>query len=245
MKIVRRMALALSILLMAGGLAAAVAISGPQHMACPGCHDLKQLSAGVYVERTFRPDQQMQILRDLRLARQRTARFFGTLKSNPRIVVCRSARCAAIFGSKGAKGVAYGWMGVLLRPSRLFATIATHELVHIELHWRMGLYGWVRGTVPVWFDEGLATVVSDDPRMRRDLSKQAVSEVMDVTSYLGEWHAHSKRVGWRTAYGAAATRVRQLQRQIGHDGLRRFVRTLIRQGDLDNLLKRAQAGEAF
>lgn len=245
MRALRRISLVLTVLLLAGGIAAAVAFPGPQQMFCPSCHDLKQISPTVYVERLFSRGQQRKILADLKLAQARTARFFGPLQSSPRIVVCRTSRCAAIFGSKGAKGVAYGWMAVLLRPSRLFATIATHELVHIELHWRMGLMGWARGTVPVWFDEGLATVVSDDPRLKRDLSARDVSEIVDVTSYLGAWNAHSKRVGWRTAYGAAATRVRQLQRRIGNDGLKRFVDRLIREGDLDGLLKRAAAGQRF
>jgi len=245
MKLVRRIALVVSVLILVGSLTAAIALSGPQHMICPSCHDLKPIAPNVFVEPSISRSRQLRILQNLRTARQRTAKFFGELKSNPRIVVCRSARCAAVFGSKGAKGVAYGWMAVLLRPSRIFATIATHELVHIELHWRMGFSGWMRGTVPVWFDEGLATVISEDPRLTRDLDASAVADIMNVKSYLGEWSAHANRVGWRTAYGAAATRVRQLERRIGRDGLWPFVKMLIRDGNLDEMLKRAEAGQAF
>lgn len=241
MKIVRYVCLALTALILVGGAAAAVTLSGPQHMACPSCHDLNQIAPNVFVERTFSKPQQVKMLSDIDVARKRTARFFGALKSDPRIIICRSPRCAAIFGSKGAKGVAYGWMAILLRPSRIFATIATHELVHIELHWRMGLSGWLRGTVPVWFDEGLAVVVSEDPRMTRDLGARAVTDIMQVKSYLGAWNMHARRVGWRNAYGAAATRVRQMRRTLGPKQFKEFVSQLVRNGDPEGLLQRMRA----
>jgi hypothetical protein len=238
MRFVRRSLVAVSIMLLLGAMAAAVAVPGPQHMICPSCYDLEKIGPNVYVEATFTDRQRGRMLRDLKRARQRVAAFFGAIKSNPRIVVCRSRACANIFGSQGAKGVAYGWFAILLSPSRIFDVIAAHELVHIELHWRMGLSGWARGTVPVWFDEGLATVISGDPRYRRDADVKAVRDVMQIRSFFGEWQDHVQRVGWRTAYHAAATRVRQLERRIGRKGLKLFVARLIRDGDLDGLLQR-------
>lgn len=237
MRFVRRASIAVSILLLVGAVAAAVAFPGPQHMVCPRCYDLKKIAPNVYVERTFTNTQRVRMLRDLKRARRRVSTFFGPLRSNPRIVVCRSRACAGLFGSQGAKGVAYGWFAILLSPSRIFAVIAAHELVHIELHWRMGLSGWARGTVPVWFDEGLATIVSGDPRYRQEASANAVRDVMQIRSFFGEWQDHTRRVGWRTAYRAAATRVRQLERRIGREKLKRFVARLLREGDLDDLLQ--------
>ncbi|MBU2531280.1 MAG: hypothetical protein KKB37_00960, partial [Alphaproteobacteria bacterium] len=68
-------------------------------------------------------------------------------------------------------------------------------------------------------------------------SATAVREVMKVNSFFEAWSEHARRVGWRTAYGAASTRVRQLERQIGRAGLRRFVERLIREGDISTLLR--------
>lgn len=238
MRFVGRVSIVVSILMLIGAMAAAVAFSGPQHMACPSCYDLEKIASNVYVERTYTRKQRARMLRDLRLARRRVAAFFGPLQSDPRIVVCRSRACASIFGSQGARGVAYGWFAILLSPSRIFAVIAAHELVHIELHWRMGLSGWARGTVPVWFDEGLATIVSGDPRYRRDANATAVRDVMQIQSFFGEWQDHTRRVGWRTAYRAAATRVRQLERRIGRENLKIFVARLLREGDMAGHLQR-------
>ena len=103
----------------------------------------------------------------------------------------------------------------------------------------------MRGHVPAWFNEGLATLISQDPRFRRDWPASNVREIMSVQSYLGGWARYTERVGWRTAYGAARTRVRQLERRIGRAGLRRFVEQLVREGDLAGLLRRAERGEAI
>lgn len=235
MRLARRVFLTLSCLLLVGGLAAAVALPGPQHLFCPTCQGLEKIADGIYVDPIASPTERKKIVSAIGQARHRVAAFFGTLRSAPRIVVCRSRACARKFGTRGAKGVAYAWHAILLTNSRIFTVIAAHELAHIELHWRMGFSGWLRGTVPAWFDEGLATLISEDPRFVRDSPPAAVREILAVRSYLGQWAQYAERVGWRAAYGAAVTRVRQLQRHIGRDKFRRFVDDLARDGDLAGL----------
>ena len=242
MKLARRIFFALSCILLVGGIAAAVALPGPQQLFCPSCHDLEEIADNVYVDPVTPAAQRKAIIAGVEKARVRVAAFYGVLKAAPRIVVCRSQACARTFGTRGAKGVAYAWHAILLTNSRIFTVIAAHELAHIELHWRMGLVGWLRGTVPAWFDEGLATLISQDPRFRRDSPAAAVREIMSVRSYLGHWAQYTGRVGWRAAYGAASTRVRQLRRRIGHAGLKRFVERLARDGDLAGLLDRVERG---
>lgn len=240
MRRVQLIFLALCSIAMVSAAIAAVVLPGPQHMFCPSCHGLERIANNLYVDAAVTPRQRPRIVAAIDRARRRVTAFFGPLRANPRIVVCRRAACAHTFGGRGAKGVAYGWHAVLLVNSRIFTVIAAHELAHIELHWRMGLWGWLRGTVPAWFDEGLATLISDDPRFRRDAAPQAVREIMGVGSYFGQWSAHARRVGWRTAYSAALTRVRQLERRIGREGLKRFVARLVREGNIGRLMSEAQ-----
>lgn len=245
LRFARRLFFALSCVLLTAGLAAAVALPGPQHLLCPTCQGLDKIADKIYVDPVISAPERKKIATALERARGRVAAFFGELRSSPRIVVCRSRACARAFGTRGAKGVAYAWHAILLTNSRIFTVIAAHELAHIELHWRMGLSGWLRGTVPAWFDEGLATLVSEDPRFKRDASAAAVRDIMSVQSYLGHWAQYTGRVGWRAAYGAARTRVRQLERRIGRDGLRRFVDRLARDGDLAGLLQRVDRGQSI
>lgn len=245
MKLFRRIIFILSLLALAGGTVAAAVLPGPQQMICPTCHGLQKIAPGVYADRALSEADRRRAVRSLAVARKKVSRFYGTLLSSPRIIVCWTAECARIFGSEGAKGVAYAWHGILLTRSRIFDVIAAHEIAHIELHWRMGLGGWLAGNVPAWFDEGLAVVISQDPRFQRDADAKAVRDIMKVDSFMGAWSEHARRVGWRTAYGAASTRVRQLERHIGRDGLQRFVTRLIRNGDLPGLFAEARKGSRF
>jgi hypothetical protein len=76
---------------------------------------------------------------------------------------------------------------VMLSPRGIDAVIAAHELAHVELHERLGSHA---GHVPQWFDEGLAVLVSDDPRYLRpetavDRCLVASDEALPAT--LPEW----------------------------------------------------------
>jgi len=230
MRLVRRIFLTVTALALILGTGVALVLPGPQHMICPSCHDLEQIAPAVFVERAIGPAKRRRILANLEVANRRVARFFGPLEAAPRIVVCRTGHCAAQFGGRGAKGVAYGWFAILLVESRIFSVIAAHELVHTELHWRSGALGWLRGHVPAWFDEGLATVISKDPRFQQDTADHAVRDIMKVNSFSSEWGEHVRKVGWRTAYGAASTRVRQLKRRLGREKFKRFVQEVVREG---------------
>lgn len=53
---------------------------------------------------------------------------------------------------------------VRLAPRGLTPTILTHELTHAEIHARLGIGGQVARRLPRWMDEGIAVIVSDDPR---------------------------------------------------------------------------------
>ena len=227
------------VLAVPAGFAAGAVLPGPHRMLCPGCYGLVRLGDNLYVDGAMTRAQRVRATRALAAGRARIKAFYGELMANPVVVVCRTRKCAAIFGSKGAKGITYGWQAILLSQSRILETIAAHEYAHAELHWRMGLMGWARGTVPAWFDEGLAVVLSQDPRFRRDEPPEAVAAVMKVQSYLGDWAQHSERVGWRTAYGAAATRVRRLHRRLGDKELLEFVERLAVEGGLNDKLRNA------
>ena len=61
-----------------------------------------------------------------------------------------------------AKAVAYSWYAIRMAPGGLNPTNATPELIHIELHWRLGAIGLRRPYIPAWFDERLAVVLPGD-----------------------------------------------------------------------------------
>ncbi|WP_147297816.1 hypothetical protein [Trinickia dinghuensis] len=52
----------------------------------------------------------------------------------------------------------------VLSPRGSDPVIAAHELSMIELNKRVGLLGFAREAIPVWFNEGIAMYASDDLR---------------------------------------------------------------------------------
>lgn len=93
-------------------------------------------------------------------AENRVAAFYQGRNSSPTMLACLTVACYQHIGGGGEKGVGVLNRAVMLSPDGVNTVIAAHEMSHVELHERLG----ARGHVPQWFDEGLAVVVSNDPR---------------------------------------------------------------------------------
>lgn len=133
-------------------------------LACPGCFGFEPLYGDIFVEPAISDSQRAQLTDALHDGEKKVADFYGDLDEAPRILVCITDICAKRLGSGGAKGVSFATVGIRLAPSGINDVIIAHERSHIELHGRVGLIRFILGAVPAWFDEGLAVIVSDDPR---------------------------------------------------------------------------------
>jgi hypothetical protein len=96
---------------------------------------------------------------------------------------------------------------VLLAPHGVDPVIVAHELSHIEFHQRLGP---ARDKVPQWFDEGLAVLVSDDPRhllphTAADRCRLAADQTLPQT--LSQWQSAARAN--EHLYSKAACRVSQ------------------------------------
>lgn len=217
------------------GIGVAIAVPGPHRLICPACYGLREIGDRVFVDQVFTKRDERRLLEAIRIGRARAAAFFDVTKGRPRIVACKTQACLDVFGGGRAKAVAYGWHAIRMAPSGLNATIATHELIHIELHYRLGALGLWGPSIPAWFDEGLAVVLSEDKRFRRRVAERHVRSVMAVKTF-GDWSRFSADVGWRTSYGAAATAVRRLDRKLGRKGLRQFIDRVLAEDDFEDAL---------
>jgi hypothetical protein len=145
-----------AVLLTAGGLA--VAYPAVAATTCPGCYGFARVGDNLYGERRLTAAQRDQLAAMAEEARRRVEAFYGGRESDPRLIACFTDDCYSRIGGGGEKGVAVLDRAVMLSPRGLDAVIASHEVAHVELHQRLD------GDVPQWFDEGLAVVVSEDPR---------------------------------------------------------------------------------
>ncbi len=127
----------------------------------PEASGLERARPGVYVDPAMTAPQREAFAADLETGRQRAAEFYGGLVSSPTVVACASMACYRRFGGVGAKGV-FRNGAILFSPKGLTPAIVSHEWSHAELAARIGqLRTW--WSVPQWFDDGIAVLLSRDP----------------------------------------------------------------------------------
>ena len=201
-------------LLTAAGLA--LAYPSVAAAACPGCYGLTRVSEHVYSERGLTAVQKDQLIDLAVAARRRVEVFYGDRESEPRLIACFTDVCYDRIGGGGEKGVAVLNRAVMLSPRGLDTVIASHEMAHVELHRRLD------GEVPQWFDEGLAVVISDDPRYLGEHCRVPFEGPLPET--LSDWLDAARAD--QQVYSKAACRV---QRWLDANGGRDAVLTLIQQ----------------
>lgn len=201
-------------------------------LACPMCFGMERLSGNVFVESILSAEDRTRFLAMIAKSEQMVAGFYGELRENPVVIACASEDCARRLGGKGAKAISYANFGMRLSPSGLDPTIIAHERAHIELHGRLGLVRFLAGAVPAWFDEGLAVVISDDPRylLPADAKDRCRSEPNeDLPSGMTEWMRRASVD--HSLYAQAACRVlRWGNAHGGRNGLVALI-TRVAQGE--------------
>ncbi|RJL27158.1 hypothetical protein [Bailinhaonella thermotolerans] len=220
-------AAALLLALVAG---AAIAFPSVAAAACPGCYGLERLRPGVYAEPGLPPYQRRRVPEVVERANRRVRDFFGGRKSSPDVLVCLSEDCYRRIGGGRERGVAVLNRSVMLSPRGVDPVIASHELTHVELHARLG-----GADVPQWFDEGLAVLVSGDPRYLSPAGGRCPpGSGRPLPATLGDW----LRVASADPrlYGEAACRVsRWAEANGGERAVRDLVARLSEGGPLPDM----------
>ncbi|MDA0638552.1 hypothetical protein OUY22_34530 [Nonomuraea sp. MCN248] len=171
-----------AVLLSAAVVLIALAFPSVAATICPGCYGLERLGPGVYVEPRLAPAQRRHVAEVVEQADQRVRDFFGGRASAPDILVCLSDDCYRRIGG-GERGVAVLNRSVMLSPRGVDPVIASHELTHVELHARLD-----GADVPQWFNEGLAVLVSDDPRYLAPAGDRCLLDSRRaLPATLGDW----------------------------------------------------------
>ncbi len=195
----------------------------------PSWFGFTEVSIGVYVDDQMPAHQRLEIIKPLNLARERVSAFFGGMDGSPKVFVCSTEECFVSHGGVGAqKGKAYGNSMLLLSPRGLDVAIISHEFTHIELHHRIGVFrSWLE--IPSWFDEGLAVLVSEDPRYSENGWLLATGNgrnapaLKDIGKMLGSGD-------WQLSYGTARHAIGVWYAHAGHAGLERFI-TEVKNGN--------------
>jgi hypothetical protein len=164
-----RMKLRIAIVLFGGlisaGLAALVwALPAAAVAVCPSCYGFEHVAPGIYVEKGIAPEQGTALVKAVDEGRQRMKQFWGRQKAAPRVLICSDSACFERLRGGGRRGMSIFDFVAVLSPRGGNPVIAAHELSMIELNRRIGLLGFARQAIPVWFNEGVAMYASDDLR---------------------------------------------------------------------------------
>lgn len=176
--------------------------------ACPQCFGLSKAADGVYLQSGMAEAQRSRALAAVAAARSGAGKFYGGLQHAPRILVCADDDCYHRLG--GQPGTAVGSLGSLsleVSSQGVNPVYIAAGLSRAELEGRIGFWKFQLGAVPVWFDEGLAVVVADDPAYvlppgRRD--RCLTGALPDMPATPTEWRDEMQQEGSTALYAQAA-----------------------------------------
>jgi len=200
----------------------------------PAKHGMQEIQPNLFVDKQMSVAQRGQLVYDLNRARGSIREFFGSMKSNPRILACVTEACFQSFDNRQhkARAKAFGDNTILMSPRGLNSVILTHEMAHIELHKRIGnRRAWSK--LPMWFDEGLATLVCKDPRYNELTWLETTNHGrnapnLDELVTDSQWLNAVKQN--KRAYGTAKREVLAWYQNVGSRGLHELIRRL-QQGE--------------
>ncbi len=224
--------------LIAGALVAMVG-AGPlmERKIFTSTFKVEEVADNVYVGVEMPPSDRRKFLQNYARARQKVAAFFGRASGNPRVIACSTWECYERIGGprpgngKVQHGAAYGRRFFQISPASLGdLTTVIHEYAHIEIANRLGRRGKFQA-LPVWFNEGLAVVVSEDPKRSEEAYKKMLAKgpppnVRKLVSG-AQWAAAPGSIC--DYYTASAHEVRKWMKQAG--GPRAVVELLARLRD--------------
>jgi hypothetical protein len=202
----------------------------------PALSGMDRVSASLWVEPGMPAAMRADLAQEIVVARARIDRFYGLAQSSPTVFACvtqAKARALGLRGRNRAHTVA-GRM-IVLGPRGLVTPVLVHEWAHAELDARLA--PGVLHRVPRWFDEGLSSVVGDEPWhseanwqeiVRRGLPVPHMNELYtfrqmsDAVREYGDSRSDSTG-NMHVVYSAAAHEVRGWLARAGRDGLPRLI----------------------
>lgn len=206
-------------------------------MFAPTWFGFSKINEGVYVDDQMSTHQRQEFLKTLGVAKERVSAFFGSIEGSAQVFACSTEKCFISHGGGTQKGKAYGASMILLSPRGLDVVIASHELTHIELHSRVGAFRSWRA-IPSWFNEGLAVLVSEDPRYTEDAWLKITEHGCNAPKLenIGEMLGKGD---WLLSYGTAKREVGAWYLHAGRAGLERLIAAVKNGSDFNSAFNSA------
>ncbi|WP_230969741.1 hypothetical protein [Nitrogeniibacter aestuarii] len=213
----------------------ALVLTGPARAASPlddpRQHGMVRVAEDIWADAAMEAEAREQLVPLVRQAQQRVARHYGTLAGAANVVFCATRSCYQRFGAHGL-GFSDG-SHVLIAPRGRRVAIVAHELAHVELATRLGGMDAVMRSVPQWFDEGLAVLISGAEEFNESTWRAATDEgrsapALDELADMDSWNrlTGTDGAGMHLTYGTACHELRRWTQAAGPEGPRNVVSAL-------------------
>lgn len=131
---------------------------------CPACSGFDEVAPRIYADSRASAAQIATALHSFATAEALVQQAYPDRAADPIWLMCLSGACGLDTVPR-PRAITYMDRFVFVYPEGATPTIVAHELAHTELHARLGTSRRLLSQpVPTWFDEGLAVLLSQDPR---------------------------------------------------------------------------------
>jgi len=242
------------LVLFLSSLASGCSIIQGSKLLIPESFNLTPISPTVYVEVGTDKEIREQLLVAMEKAENAIRKAYGSVKSHPIIHACVSEGCYESFGGRGSKAKVYG-NRILLSPRGLNWHFLAHEWSHSEIQSRLTFSAW--WSLPQWFNEGVAVVVSEAPEhsethwnylVTSNISRPSQKELyelkslrqwLDAVEHYGATQNANRRANGesevRPLYTAAGIEVRPWLSKTGSQGLLAVIESLNNGEEFDSV----------
>ena len=128
----------------------------------PTWFDMEPIADRVFVNKDMPSTDRAQALMLVNASEKRIVQYYGKATSSPKFFFCSTKECFKSFGGSTSRAKSFGDYATLFSPRGMSIPIISHEWSHVELYSRINSIRTMR-SIPKWFDEGLAVVVSEAP----------------------------------------------------------------------------------
>ncbi|MEK5254497.1 hypothetical protein NST74_13620 [Paenibacillus sp. FSL F4-0125] len=201
----------------------------PVHAMMVDFSSMEERVEHVYVEPDIPVNMEDMILNDLTQSKERISEVFDGLQANPTILFVQSSKALEKYAQNNRTAQTYyTYWGhyIVVGPDGFNEDVIAHELLHSELRTRL----MNKDKVPVWFDEGLATVV--DHRYIRDESLN-LDHINDLSSRDAFYEPSQVKANYEIAH----SEVVRWFGIVGKSGLMELIEGLNQGGTFNELYK--------
>lgn len=161
---------------------------------CPSCFGFEKIGNNLYIEKGANLNQIQNALNYEKTAISEVREYFPDFKAGQRTLVCHSIACEEKLKITKAKANTYRTWLVVISSRGFEQVFFTHEFSHVALHEIAGIGANPSGIFPVWFNEGLAVIISKDKRYinpdKTGIARCIDKDIKNVPNLQIQWGAY-------------------------------------------------------